>query len=309
MNSPKNYCLNCGKYGHQLKKCTDAVTSYGILCFNINSELNITNKKIKYYFYNKFLNLDEYNYNNLNNIKLISDYYDKIKILMIRRRNSLNYVDFIRGKYDINNKIQINKLFQLMSRDENLKIKKDDFNDLWNDLWKETATIKIYQKEYSDSKIKFMELKTNNFYGLLDDNNLSIYLDTEWEFPKGRRNFNEKNLNCAMREFTEETGYKQDEINILERLSCVDEEYIGTNNITYRHVYYLASCTEIFEENKIQNNNYEISDIKWLTVKEAINKLRPYYTVKIKMIHQIYFFIINLIENIKHDNYNILLEN
>ena len=30
--------------------------------------------------------------------------------------------------------------------------------------------------------------------------------EPEWGFPKGRRNFQEKDLTCALREFEEETG-------------------------------------------------------------------------------------------------------
>ena len=33
LDSKKNYyCSNCGKYGHILKKCTESVTSLGVIC-------------------------------------------------------------------------------------------------------------------------------------------------------------------------------------------------------------------------------------------------------------------------------------
>ena len=43
--------------------------------------MGITNKHIENYFYNKFIDLSEFNYSNLNNIKMIPYFYDKIKIL------------------------------------------------------------------------------------------------------------------------------------------------------------------------------------------------------------------------------------
>jgi 8-oxo-dGTP pyrophosphatase MutT (NUDIX family) len=293
MNSQKILCLNCGKSGHQFKSCDEPIISYGVICFNINSSLNLSNKSIENYFYNKFIDIEEFNYSNLNNINLIPLFYDKIKILMIRRKNSMNYIEFIRGKYDPSDTNHLKNIFSLMTKEENLKILNSNFELLWNELWKDTAKSKIYQKEFNLSKIKFEELKENNFYDLL--NNLSNYEEAEWGFPKGRRNTNEKNLMCAIREFNEETSLGFEHLHILERLSCAEEEYIGTNGIKYKHIYYLASSDK--EQDLSINNDYqiyEIGDMSWFTIPEALEKIRPYNDKKISMIKQIYFFVINL---------------
>jgi len=293
MNSQKILCLNCGKSGHQFKSCDEPIISYGVICFNINSSLNLSNKSIENYFYNKFIDIEEFNYTNLNNINLIPLFYDKIKILMIRRKNSMNYIDFIRGKYDPSDTNHLKNIFSLMTKEENLKIINSNFELLWNELWKDTAKSKIYQKEFNLSKIKFEELKENNFYDLL--NNLSNYEEAEWGFPKGRRNTNEKNLMCAIREFNEETSLGLEHLHILERLSCAEEEYIGTNGIKYKHIYYLASSDK--EQDLCINNDYqiyEIGDMSWFTIPEALERIRPYNDKKISMIKQIYFFLINL---------------
>lgn len=307
MNSPKNLCLNCGKQGHQFKSCDEPIISYGVICFNIGNIIN--NKQIENYFYNKFLDIGEFNYSNLDNLSLIPHFYDKIKILMVRRKDSLNYIEFIRGKYNVDNKEQIDKLFKLMTKEENIKILSLDFDELWNELWKETAKSKIYQKEYNLSKLKFEELKANNFYNLIGfgTSNLSEYDEPEWGFPKGRRNSNEKNLDCAIREFIEETNIDSNYLHILERLNCVIEEYQGTNLINYRHVYYLASINDEIELD-INNDNqlHEIGDIRWFTIPEAITKIRPYHDKRIQMIHQIYFFLINLVVDMKGINKNVL---
>jgi ADP-ribose pyrophosphatase YjhB (NUDIX family) len=299
MNSPKNICLNCGKNGHMSKTCHQPIVSYGIICFKLCNDININNETIEQFFYNKFIDISDFNYQHLNNIKYIPDFYNKIKLLMIRRKSSLNFVEFVRGKYDINNKEHLLKIFKLMTRNENILIKIASFDVLWNELWQDTATLKIYQKEFKLSKNKYNELKKNNFYGFLDDNNLSQYIEPEWGFPKGRKNINEKNLKCAVREFSEETNCNINDLHILERLNCLEEDYEGSNMIKYKHVYYIASI-ENNEELKIINMNqqYEISDIKWFTISEAVEKIRPYYVDRIKIIFQIYFFILNLITNI-----------
>lgn len=305
MNSPKTICLNCGKSGHQVKSCDEPIISYGIICFNINSEFNISNKNMEYFFYNKFIDPSEFNYSNIHNINLIPEFYDKIRILMIRRKNSLNYVEFLRGKYDVTDLVHIKKLFNLMTKDENIKIRENNFDELWNELWKETAKSKIYQKEYNLAKLKFEELKLNNFYDLLDDDKLSNYLEAEWGFPKGRRNVYEKNINCAIREFCEETSISQENLHILERVNYLEEEYVGTNQVKYKHIYYLG-----FSQNQLglninnENQLYEIGDIKWFSIPEAIEKIRDYNQEKIQMIYQLYFFIINLIVELTTINSN-----
>lgn len=299
MNSPKNICLNCGKLGHMLKACPEPVVSYGIVCFKLSSELNVSNKSIENFFYNKFIDICEFNYKNLENIKYIPFFYDKIKLLMIRRKNSLNYIEFIRGKYETTDKEHLNKMFKFMTKEENCKITSFSFESMWNDIWKETAKSKVYQKEFNMSKLKFEELKSKNFHDLLNPDNQSIYQEPEWGFPKGRRNISEKNLDCAIREFYEETNYSLTNMHLLERINCLEEEYEGTNLVKYKHVYYIASSPDNDESelNDVDNLN-EIGEIGWFSIPEALEKIRPYYDSRIKIIHQIYFFIINLFNQI-----------
>ncbi len=300
MNSPKNICLNCGKTGHMLKSCSEPVVSYGIICFKLTNGLTISNKSIENYFYNKFLDICEFNYQNLENIKYIPLFYDKIKLLMVRRKNSLNYIEFLRGKYDLTDKDHLSKMFKFMTQDENKKILTNDFDIMWNELWKETAKSKVYQKEFAMSKAKFNDLVNNNFYGLIGPDTLSEFTEPEWGFPKGRRNMSEKNLDCAIREFHEETNSSVTNMHILERLNSLEEEYEGSNLVKYKHVYYVASTQEDDETPELNDveNLYEIGEIGWFTIPEALEKIRPYYESRIKIIHQLYFFIINLLNAI-----------
>jgi ADP-ribose pyrophosphatase YjhB (NUDIX family) len=302
----KTNCINCGKYGHQIKACHEPIISYGVICFNINSMYNITNKKIENFFYNKFVNINEFNYSNINNIKFIPKYYNEIKILMIRRKHSLNFIEFIRGKYQ-NNKNSVMNLLELMTIDENIKIRTKSFDELWDELWIKTARNKIYQKEYNISKNKFYKLKDSNFFDLFDSKEyISKYTDPEWGFPKGRRNPNEKNINCALREFSEETNIDINDIHLLERIDYLEEEYNGTDYVKYKHIYYLASSENELKLN-INNDNqlYEIGDIGWFTISDAIEKIRPYHTTKINLLNKIYFFIINLVIDLELSKNNI----
>jgi hypothetical protein len=287
------YCLNCNKVGHIAKKCNKPITSYGIICFNNSNMINIVDKLET----NKFININDYNYYNIYNINKFCNYYDDIKFLMIRRKHSLTYIEFIRGKYDLENIHNIDNLFQLMSRNENIKIKTQSFDELWNDLWMQTAHNHIYRKEYIIAKNNFNKLKEHNFYELLNENNLSKYTEPEWGFPKGRKNFNEDIRSCAMREFIEETNIK--DCVMLNKINQIEETYVGTNNITYKNIYYLGYNKDITLDFNY-SNSYEIGDIEWVSLHNSINKFRHYETTKKDLLLSVYFFIVNIYENNKN---------
>jgi len=285
-------CLNCNKVGHCYNKCNEPITSYGIICFNI---INKTNVDINNILYNQYIDIYDYNYKNINNIEYINKYYNDIKLLMIRRKHSLTYIEFIRGRYNTTDKEGIYKLFTLMSFEENNIIKNNTFDYLWDNLWTTTAHNKVYKKEYNISKNKFLNLKDNNFYDLL--NNITTdFNEPEWCFPKGRRNLNEGNLDCAIREFKEETNLYN--TYLLTKIKSIEEIYKGTNSINYKNVYYFSYSNKVdININKMLEDSYEVSDIRWMTINECLDKLRPYDDTKKSIIHSVYFFLVNLITN------------
>jgi 8-oxo-dGTP pyrophosphatase MutT (NUDIX family) len=304
MSHKKNYCTNCGKFGHINRTCKEPITSLGILCFKLDKSLNLNHLDFNNYVSNKYIKIDDYNFENLSNLNKINLFKDKIYFLLIRRKHSLNYVEFIRGKYDKNNLNKLIECFELMSKKEIENIKNNDFEFLWDDLWKETSKNKMYQKEFKKSKKLFNNLKEENILEKLLEIN-PLYDTPEWGIPKGRRNYFEKNIECAIREFNEETTMKENNYVILKNLYSVQENYKGTNNLNYKHIYYLSisdSANEVNYDN-IESSNNEIGNIGWFTWDEAIKKIRPYYKSKIELINKIFLFILNIyIEIIKDAN-------
>lgn len=290
----KNYCSNCAKFGHVNKKCKEPVTSIGIICVSIKN-LPIIHQNFKKFIKEKYIEIDNYNFSNINNIDKLDFFKNNINFLMIRRKHSLSYIEFIRGKYQINNIEKLKKYFSHMSPSEIDNIKKLDFNYLWNNLWGKTASYKIFQKEYKNSKNNFNKLILLDIMKELL-NIKPIYDCPEWGFPKGRRDGFEKNLDCAIREFCEETNLDINKLNLLPKSECIYEEYFGTNGIKYRHIYYLSLAEpDLFEKNISDDfDNYEVSQMGWISWKNAINLIRPYYYEKIKIVNQTYFLFINL---------------
>lgn len=112
------------------------------------------------------------------------------------------------------------------------------------------------------------------------------WVDTEWGFPKGRRNYKESNLSAAKREFNEETDISLDDIDI-KPIDIKKEEYESNDGITYRHEYYIAEYkkktdVKINKENVLQLK--EVSDIKFMNLEKCLQNIRDYHSEKKKII-------------------------
>ena len=234
----KIICGNCGINGHVYRNCNTPITSLGIIAFKIINDEN---------------------------------YY-----LMIRRKDTLGYIEFIRGKYDVYDTHYIIKLFKEMTNDEINRILENNFDFLWKELW--ITNNKKITTEYKNSKRKFLKIKKDDISKIIKI--IGIFWDeTEWGFPKGRRNLKETNINCAMREFKEETGYEEEDIKIINDIELIEEDFYGSNNIHYKHLYFIAE-SQNEKQPKIDNTNKlqisEVSNIGWFPYKTALELLRPY---------------------------------
>ena len=358
----KHICINCGKSGHESKSCREAITSYGIMNIDIVDNTNekliikdkfsirkdtlykITSRKypdIKCYISNNSkLNstCNQHGHNSNNVYKLDNDtirydddeqirkfcyYKDKIMFMMVSRKFSIGFIEFIRGKYDVSDAKTIINLFEQMYEDEIKYIRKNQYDNILyyflnrNNEPKDVVLNRVYEgkysQEYCEAKIKFnMLLDTDNATRTDDTiDGIPLGLDfytkyirpkwkkPEWGFPKGRRdNKIEENLTCACREFEEETGYRQSDYNVLNKIEPIEEEMVGTNNVNYKHIYYLAINNRECNNNFDNYDIYEIGEIKWFTYHEAISNIRPYHNEKKKILTQVYLFILNyLIHN------------
>jgi 8-oxo-dGTP pyrophosphatase MutT (NUDIX family) len=289
------YCTNCNKKGHVYKNCLEPIISNGIISIyidNFNKEnFDSLEKYISLNLYpslrlKKNINFDIQNIKNQNS---------NIKFLMIQRKNSLGYLEFIRGRYDENNDQNINYIFEQMTQNEIQDILTKDFDFLWNDLWDvNNIKNKNHYKEYMTSRQKFYELKLNKSDII---NNLKPkYLYNEWGFPKGRRELYESDIICAIREFEEETNIKENMYNLLESCSKIKENLVGTNGVNYLHNYFLA-ILNTDKINNIDSTNREIGNIKVMTYNECIENIRPYHINKLKIINILYELICNFLES------------
>ena len=265
----KIICCNCGIEGHIYKKCLKPITSFGLICF---SHKNYLYRNIKKDSWDTKINL----YDNKNH---------NIKYLLIRRKDSLSFAEFVKAKYNLSNKKYIMKILKNITNDEyNFLINVKDGKDIWNKLWVNINESRTKQNEFKrvTKKLNILIKGTKDNQG--EEYNLKSLLEEikpertypEWGFPKGRRMPNETELECSVREFTEETDIAKKNIIIFKNIKPLEETFTGSNGITYRHIYYIAQIknnvnVKINPKNKVQKS--EIGDIKLFNKNNALKKI------------------------------------
>ncbi len=264
-------CANCGYKGHVFKECYEPVTSFGIICYRWVYE-----KKDDFV-------LDNF----LQKITTPTTDYPIVKFLMIQRKDTMGFIDFMRGKY--NNYQSILILFNEMTNEEKYRLQTCNFDELWDKLWINHNN-KYYKNEYDKAKRKFNNVNIDMYISVSD----KLYNFQEFGFPKGRRNIKESNLECAKREFFEETGYSFSQYTILND-TPFEENFIGTNGIKYRHVYYLARLNNNSLQPKVDISNLnqieEVQNIGFFSFSDCQNLIRPYDIAKKKILLKVYDYI------------------
>ena len=253
------YCNNCGKKGHLYNQCKLPITSLGIIAFRLNE--------------------------------------GKLEFLMIRRKDTLGFIDFMRGKYSLQNKDYIKNMIYQMTNEEREMLRNNSFHELWTKLWGKGNISTQYRNEEASSKEKFYQLKEGLYTGnlqyslnsIIDEcNSEKCWNEPEWGFPKGRRNFQEKDYDCAIREFCEETGYIRKQIFNIKNLYPFEEIFTGSNYKSYKHKYYLAfmRASDTNHTNKFQRT--EVGKMEWNSFEVSLQKIRIYNLEKKRVLTNIY---------------------
>ena len=239
MDKRTMYCNNCGRRGHVFKSCNDPIISYGLILID----------------------------------KPMLPVKDPFKILMVRRKDSMAYTEFLRGKYDLDNIDYIKTLLSNMTESEHQNLKTLDFNELWTLHW--GVGRDHHSKEFEISKEKFTNLNMAEL-----SEGIRGYQEPEWGFPKGRRAPRESDIECAIREFSEETNICRDSYIICKNL-LLSETFLGTNAILYKHEYFVAVLRNPesidLEQALTIMQKKEVSAIEWKTTSECKILTRPHY--------------------------------
>jgi 8-oxo-dGTP pyrophosphatase MutT (NUDIX family) len=285
------YCTNCGRYGHEYNYCREPVISVGIILVKLDNKVNIDNTN------NITVNNIGINIETIHDIEIFSKLSKNIQFLVIKRKHTLGYTEFIRGRYNTDDSDKIINLFQQMTKEEIEKISKYNISDLWDEYWMDANKKNVYSKEFNRSKKKISILsnpnETNIPLNYYTKHIIPKWQQSEWGFPKGRRNNIETNFDCAVREFEEETNLTKEDYKIFENINPLIEDFIGTNGIRYKHIYYIAQSLNdkipVLDKSNIEQIS-EIGDIKYYSYDDLIKIIRPYHIERKKIITKLYMF-------------------
>lgn len=242
-------CSNCGRPGHFFRECREPITSLGIIAFRrpVGS--------------------------------------DSLQWLMIRRRDSLGFIEIMRGKYELRNEVGIQSLVDQTTVGERERLLTRSFSELWQELWNGPAS-RRYHQEYEQAKAKFEVLRGSSSgrraLATYVAESETAWTEPEWGFPKGRRSSTETEMACALRETWEEAGVRSRDLRIVSTTPLL-EEFRGSNGICYRHRYWVAEAPPtlvVGVDPANADQRREVGDVRWCSYGEAVALIRPYNVEK-----------------------------
>jgi 8-oxo-dGTP pyrophosphatase MutT (NUDIX family) len=175
---------------------------------------------------------------------------DRNEVLMVRRKNSYGYYEFIKKRYSVENLPQI--VDEMTNHEKRILMETTLPHNV------------IFLLKRSKTKWEY----------------------PEWGFPKGKRLIYESQLECAFREFEEETGLSRAFIKITNQK--ISEYFQAPNGKKYCHIYYLAKLRPGINPNLSGYQRSEISVSEWKNKEQAIDCLRPYNDERKKIIENLF---------------------
>ena len=260
-------CTNCGGNGHTFRQCIAPVTSYGVIMVRAQPGFDIAHTLA-------------------NNPDLVTGMENqKLQFLLIQRRDSLGFIELMRGRYKVNDIDYIRLHMGGTTEAEREKYRTGPFEVTWNSMWGLNHS-HLYRNEYELAKAKWEQIHA----GVKDISGKTWTVDEiiassppaqetpEWGFPKGRRDAQESDYVCAMREMYEETGVTEDQVIPIQNLEPLTESFFGSNHVHYCHKYFIVWVPETVKVEYDHTNEHmlrEIGDLKWFGLEEALAHLRP----------------------------------
>lgn len=233
----------------------------------------------------------------------------KWKVLLAKKRYSHCFVAFVFGQYTKKDDRRLQHLFNNMTKQEKIEIlsmrfdilwykiwlelpdvsnkQKKDFDlssaesviDMWNSMYKQKTSNTFIPYDVNASKLDFyIKRKTKFESTFVCDNGQRLRelikgtrnIELFWEIPKGRRQKKETMIDCAIREFAEETGFGVSKYTLMFDSDPIRETFTSMG-IQYIHTYYLAFAHgDIKPDNIFRNvpNMSEIDRVKWVDLDE-----------------------------------------
>lgn len=209
------------------------------------------------------------------------------EVLMVKSRLTHPFNEFVFGKYKTWNHDVLQDMFNRMSTNEKLFLLGMDFDKIWHYIWLRVHTPRdntsydtprdSASREHDKNMYSFYQHCRNRFEKFTRDGGQRlrtlIYRSTSaepgWEIPKGRREHLELDVDCAIREFREETNIPVQCYSVLWNVDPIVLTYQTDNNSIYHNRYYVGVLNREYENTPLQfdfqnhHQAYEITALKW----------------------------------------------
>lgn len=184
------------------------------------------------------------------------------EILLVRKRFTYSYCVFVNGRYNSSDNENLIRLFSGMTLEEKINILSLNFDQIWYGIWfnrhdrdfKHAKSIfdRIFVRD-EGARLKRLIAKSKND-------------ELIWEIPKGRHdNKTESDINCATREFEEETGINKSKYKLW--IDGTKSHSYVDGDVRYSNTYFIAYTRNKLDVNVNFNNIEqlkEVSAIKWM---------------------------------------------
>ena len=199
--------------------------------------------------------------------------------LMINRKDTMAFCDLVRCRYRITNPAQLQCLVDGLTLSEKERIVTLPHLQLWMEMWNESTIVNHSEQQTSEGCLRTIREDGTMLRDALAKST-TAWTETEWEFPKGRKNYQERDQACALREFEEETGISAAQLELISNFIPIEETYTGTNGKAYRHRYYLGIIADPDELDLSHFQRSEVQEVRWVTMEEGLRIIRPYHGEK-----------------------------
>ena len=215
---------------------------------------------------------------------VIGFYHDKEKndfsFLLVERGHSIGYAKILMGHYDINDLGILVRLLEDTTTKERERILTQDFHTLYVDFWGKWDP--RHKASFFKARTKFDCLRKGISQGTyhyswarLIKGAKQHYDNPVKEFPKGRKNNqNESDFDCALREFSEETGFSPLSYVLIPYTKPFLMEVIGMDGHMYENLFYVVRFYN--KENVDDRESSEVKKVVWSTYQEAMDEIRPH---------------------------------
>jgi 8-oxo-dGTP pyrophosphatase MutT (NUDIX family) len=184
----------------------------------------------------------------------------EIEIMLINKRYTYAFCDFVYGRYNAANEASVLSLIEHMTANEKILLLLGNFDVLWFLIWLDSKN-----GPYASARAYFQ----GAFGGDSGREKLGKLVrraqshgQCRWEIPKGRLNTGETTLECAQREFSEETGVGRDSYKMVPNF--IKKHLHKDASGIYHSTFYLALARPW--TSPALTPPYEVGEAKWASL-------------------------------------------